>query len=102
MAGVTKIEIKESEEELHHLMELQKTASGFQKVQVLYLLKTQQVKTVQNLALMLGRDGSICGGSTPPQNFRRITLHRWLRLYREGGISGLLKKKKEFRKTAAY
>lgn len=52
MAGVAKIEIKESIVELQHLMEAQKTASGFQKVQVLYLLKTQQVKTVQNLALM--------------------------------------------------
>ena len=63
MARVTKIEIVESSHELHHLMETQKTASGFQKVQVLYLLKTQQVKTVENLALMLGRG--------------RITLQRW-------------------------
>lgn len=52
MARVTKIEILESSQELHHLMERQKTASGFQKVQVLYLLKTQQVKTVEKLALM--------------------------------------------------
>lgn len=63
MARVTKIEIVESSLELHHLMERQKTASGFQKVQVLYLLKTQQVRTVENLALMLGRG--------------RITLQRW-------------------------
>lgn len=80
MAGVTKIEIIESIVELEHLLEAQKTALGFQKVQVLYLLKTQQVKTVQNLASMLGRG--------------RVTLQRWLRLYREGGISRLLEKKK--------
>lgn len=49
-------------------------------MQVLYLLKTQQVKTVENLALMLGRG--------------RITLQRWLRLYREGGINNLLQQKK--------
>lgn len=80
MAGVTKIEINESALELHHLLGQQKTASGFERIQALYLLKTQQVKTVQNLAMMLGKG--------------RITLHRWLRLYTEGGLSSLLEQKK--------
>lgn len=80
MAGVTKIEIKESVEELRALLRQQKTASGKERIQALYLLKTQQVKTVQHLAMMLGRG--------------RITLQRWLRLYRESGCIGLLEQKK--------
>lgn len=80
MVGITKIEIKETTEELHHLLREQKTVSEKERIQALYLLKTQQVETVQNLAMILGRG--------------RITLHRWLKLYRESGISGLLSQKK--------
>jgi len=36
----------------------QKTASGKERVQALYLLKTKQVETVQHLAVVLGRNHS--------------------------------------------
>lgn len=80
MAGNTKIKITETEEELRNLLRQQKTGSQKERIQALYLLKTQQVETVQKLARILGRG--------------RITLHRWLKLYRESGINGLLEQKK--------
>jgi putative transposase len=46
---------------------------GKERVQTLYLLKTGQVETVQHLAVVLGRS--------------RITVQRWLKLYRQGGLS---------------
>lgn len=75
-----KTEIKESVEELHKLLKEQKTVSGKQRVQALYLLKTQQIKSITELAKILGN--------------KRVTVHRWLKLYREGGISNLLLEKK--------
>ncbi len=79
MPGVCKLEITETVEELKTLLAQQKTASGFQKVQAIYLLKIAQVKTVKELALTLG--------------VNRITVQRWLKTYREQGISALLKGK---------
>ncbi|NEP46043.1 MAG: helix-turn-helix domain-containing protein, partial [Okeania sp. SIO2H7] len=73
MAGVCKLEIEETAEELKKLLTNQKTAGGFQKIQALYLLKIGQVKTVKELALTLG--------------VNRITVQRWLRQYRADGIS---------------
>lgn len=46
MAGVYKLEIVESEEELKQLLRQQKTVSSKQRVQLLYLLKSKQAKTV--------------------------------------------------------
>ena len=80
MARNTKIEIEETAEELRNLLRQQKSGSQKERIQALYLLKTQQVETVQKLARILGRG--------------RITLHRWLKLYRESGINGLLEQKK--------
>jgi transposase len=45
-------------------------------VQALYLLKTRQIETVQHLAVCLGRD--------------RVTVQRWLRQYRQGGLQEML------------
>lgn len=75
-----KLEIKESEEELYKMLSEQKTASGKERVQALYLLKSKQVKSIAELSKILAR--------------KRITLQRWLRLYREGGISNLLLERK--------
>lgn len=55
MAGVIKVEISESVEELHDLLRKQKTASSLERIQALYLLKIGQVKTVQDLAVVLER-----------------------------------------------
>ena len=80
MSGVVKINITESESNLKTLLSQQKSATGKERVQALYLLKTKQIETVQHLAVVLGRN--------------RITVQRWLRQYRSRGLTGLLQVKK--------
>ncbi|MBE9127776.1 MULTISPECIES: helix-turn-helix domain-containing protein [unclassified Coleofasciculus] len=80
MSGVLKINITESPETLHTLLAKQKTAQGKERIQALYLLKTGQVETIQHLALVLGR--------------ARTTVQRWLRHYRQEGLTGLLRVQK--------
>jgi transposase len=58
------------------LLRIQKTASDKERIQVLYLLKTHQAKTVQDAASLLGR--------------HRVTVQKWLGLYRKRRLSGLL------------
>jgi hypothetical protein len=77
MCRVLKVEIRETQDELQELLRQQKTGLGKERVQALYLLKTRQVETVQHLAVVLGRG--------------RITVQRWLRLYRDGGLRDLQK-----------
>lgn len=79
MTGVYKLDIQESEDNLKHLLRQQKTASGKERIQLLYLLKTGQAKTVQDAAAILAR--------------HRGTVQEWLRSYREEGLAGLLKSK---------
>jgi transposase len=76
MSGVCKINIVESAQTLKTLLAQQKTAIGKERVQALYLLKTRQIETVQDLAVCLGRD--------------RVTVQRWLRQYRQGGLQEML------------
>jgi transposase len=76
MSGVPKIEIAESVEELKSLMKQQKTGLGYAKIQSLYLLKIKAVETVNHLAVIIGRGES--------------TIHRWLQLYKLGGLASLL------------
>jgi transposase len=76
MSGVCQIKIVEPAQTLKALLGQQKTASGKERVQALYLLKTRQIETVQGLAVCLGRD--------------RVTVQRWLRQYRQGGLKELL------------
>lgn len=80
MAGVTKVEIAESVEELHELLRKQKTVSSRERIQALYLLKKGQVKTIQDVAVVLGR--------------ARVTVQRWLKDYSQSGINSLLSTKK--------
>ncbi|HEY9624972.1 MAG TPA: helix-turn-helix domain-containing protein [Crinalium sp.] len=77
MAGVYKLEIQESEDELKQLLRSQRAASGKERIHLLYLLKSKQAKTVQEAASMLGR--------------HRATVQEWLKQYRKGGIEELLK-----------
>jgi transposase len=79
MAGVYQIEIQESEAELKELLRQEKTGSGKERIQVLYLLKTQKAKTVSEAAEMIGRN--------------RVTVQDWLSKYRQGGREKLLSKK---------
>jgi len=74
------MDIKETVAELHNLLNQQQSISSFKKIQVLYWLKTNQVKTVKEIAKKLG--------------VHRVTVHNWLRKYREEGIIGYLKLKK--------
>jgi transposase len=79
MAGIYKLEIQESEADLKALLQAQKTASGKERIHLLYLLKSNQAATVQAAAAILGR--------------HRATLQEWLRSYRQGGVDALLKRK---------
>lgn len=56
MAGVYKLEIHQSKDELKQLLRQQRTVSGKERVQLLYLLKSGQAKTVQDAAPILGRN----------------------------------------------
>ena len=80
MSGIVKINITETADELKRLLKQQKIAYAKERIQALYLLKSQQVETVQHLAVVLGRG--------------RITVQRWLKRYREGGLEQLLESKK--------
>jgi transposase len=79
MAGVYRLEINESEEELKHLLRSQKTASAKERIQLLYLLKSGQAKTVDQAASLLGR--------------HRVTVQNWLKRYHQGGLDALLERK---------
>ena len=81
MSGVYKLEIQESSVDLKILLANQKTASGKERVQFLYLLKSQANLSIQQAAELLGR--------------HRVTLQKWARRYREGGLEGLLEHKKK-------
>lgn len=76
MSGVYKLKIEESEDDLKKLLRQQKTGSGKERIQLLYLLKTKQAETIQAAAALLGR--------------HRVTVQKWLRTYRKGGITKLL------------
>lgn len=75
------MDIKETASELHDLLNQQQSISNFKKIQALYWLKTNQVKTVKEIAKKLG--------------VHRVTVHNWLRKYREEGIIGYLNLKKK-------
>ena len=79
MSGVYHLEIIESEQELKTLLGNQKTASAKERIQWLYLLKSEQAKTIQQAASWLGR--------------HRVTLQKWAKCYRQGGLEQLLSHK---------
>jgi pyruvate/2-oxoglutarate dehydrogenase complex dihydrolipoamide dehydrogenase (E3) component len=64
MAAVYKLEIAESDEDLKQLLRSQKSASDKERIQLLYLLKSEQAQTVQVAAELLGR--------------HRVTVQEWL------------------------
>jgi len=79
MTRVANLNVIESHESLLKLMNQQKTALGFAKVQSLYLWKIGAVETVRNLAIIVGRT--------------ERTIHRWFEIYRQSGLEELLKEK---------
>jgi transposase len=79
MANHFKVEISESLDTLKSLLKSQRSAQGKERLQMLYWLKSGQLKTRQDLARRLDRDES--------------TIYRWLQRYRQGGLDALLEVK---------
>ena len=80
MSGVVRIEITESAETLKKLLKNAKTPQEKERIQTIYWLKTKTVETVKQIAIMLGKN--------------RVTVQKWLRKYRTGGMNSLLESKK--------
>jgi len=87
MANKLKVEIQETVEELEHRLERAITAVSKEKLLLLYWIATKKIKTREELATMLKRDES--------------TIYRWLRAYKQGGITSLLTVKKGVHLTFA-
>src|SRR4028119_151859 len=79
MSGVVRIEIRETPEELKTLMRKEKDVLRYEKLQVLYWLKTKTVDSVLSAAVRLDK--------------HRTTIQSWLSSYRSGGIAELLSQK---------
>lgn len=73
----SKCPIYETLEELKILMNQNASTDDFPKIKALYLLKARQVNSLTNLAVLLG--------------VNRITIHRWLNRYKQGGIQRLIR-----------
>lgn len=73
------LEIAEDLEYLEKSYKQAHSASHKERLQMLWWLKSEQVKQHQELSRRLGRDGS--------------TISRWLRKYRQGGLAALLEVK---------
>jgi len=80
MARPFQVEIHESAEYLEKSLHNARTVSQKAKLQMLWWLKSGQVKQHQEVAQRLGRN--------------RSTITRWLQQYRQGGIEELLTIKK--------
>ena len=76
MSGVTKVVIKESAEQLKAQMNKQFKAKGRERLQALYLLKSDQCQQIIEIAKIIGRS--------------RSTIHRWLHDYQQGGLAQLI------------
>lgn len=80
MSGILKIKISETTDELKELLKSIKEKKVKERVQVLYWLKSEQVKTENAIANLTGK--------------HRTTVSRWLSRYRTGLMNTLLKKGK--------
>ena len=80
MGKIFKLNITQTSEELKSLLRKQKTSRGKERIQALYLLKVGKVKTLKDLAEVLGRDV--------------VTLYRWFQKYKLQGLNGLLEVKR--------
>lgn len=77
MAGVLKIEITESAEQLKQLLHQYHHPQPKAKLQVLWWLKSGQANSVNQLAQLSAR--------------HRTTISHWLSAYRQAGLDALLK-----------
>lgn len=79
MGNKFQVEVKESKEELRHRWHHAVTASSRERLQMLYWLKQDAIATRKERSQKLDRDES--------------TVYRWLKRYRQGGLSNLLEVK---------
>jgi transposase len=79
MARPFNLEISESAEYLSKSLKKARTAFEKERLQMLWWIKTEQVRQHKELSQRLGRDGS--------------TVTRWLQKYRQGGLEKLLQVK---------
>ena len=76
MAGITRIEIRETTAELEALLQQQANPHLKERLQVLYLLQLPHAMSVSAIAKVIGR--------------HRGSVQRWLSQYRDNGLTGLL------------
>jgi transposase len=76
MAGVTSIEVKESQQELEQLIQEQTNPKLKERLQVIYLLKLPDALNISQIAKVVGK--------------HRGTVQRWLASYRVQGLDALL------------
>lgn len=76
MAGVTRIEIRETVAELEALIQQQSNPTLKEWLQVLYLLKLPNAMSISEIAKVVGRN--------------RGSVQRWLKQYRRTGLASLL------------
>lgn len=79
MARSLKLKIHESQQELEKRLKAQRSASGKERLQMLYWLKNGEVNTCKELVKRLNRG--------------HATITRWLKKYKEGGLGALLEVK---------
>lgn len=87
MSRTLQLAIAERVEYLEKSYKQARNASHKERLQMLWWLKSGQVKQHQELSCRLGRDGS--------------TISRWLQKYRDGGLAALLEIKTAPGRTAA-
>jgi transposase len=80
MSRPLKLTIHETQEELEKRLKAQTTASGKERLQMLYWLKKGQINSRKELVERLNRG--------------EATITRWLKKYREGGLETLLEVKR--------
>lgn len=76
MAGVTRIEVRETAADLEALIEKQSHPKLKERLQVLYLLQLPDAMSISLIAKVIGR--------------HRGSVQEWLRQYHEGGLENLL------------
>lgn len=79
MARPVQLTIVESREELEHRLDRQVTATGKERLQMLYWLKLGIVNSRQDLVKLLHKS--------------EATITRWLGMYKSGGLTALLEVK---------
>ncbi|MDJ0715859.1 MAG: helix-turn-helix domain-containing protein [Prochloraceae cyanobacterium] len=76
MVDYCHLKIKETPFQLQEILNKQKTITSYRKIQALYWLKTEQIKTVQDIANALG--------------VHRGSVQRWFKKYKDEGLESLL------------